>query len=154
MAKSNEKAFILGLSGLSSSGKTTLSRLLRTVFGPSCSILHQDDFYLPEEELPMVDGLRDWDCVEAIDFPAMMRALDHIRTHGELPGDLDSKEDQNTIGKSGVSSQETEDVRRVVRESGLEVNLKILDGFLLFHDDEVISWLDARIFLRVPYEKV
>lgn len=102
----------------------------------------------------MVDGLRDWDCVEAIDFPVMMRALDHIRTHGELPGDLDSKEDQNTIGKSGVSSQETEDVKRVVRESGLEVNLKILDGFLLFHDDEVMSWLDARIFLRVPYEKV
>lgn len=102
----------------------------------------------------MVDGLVDCDCVEAIDFPAMMRALDHIRSHGELPGDLDSKEDQNTIGESGVSLQEAEGVRRVVQGSGLEVNLKILDGFLLFHDDEVLSRLDARIFLRAPYEKV
>lgn len=102
----------------------------------------------------MVDGLRDWDCVEAVDFPAMIRVLGYIRTHGELPDELDSKEDQNTIGNSGVSLQEVEDVGRVVRESGLEINLKILDGFLLFHDDEVMSLLDAKIFLRAPYEKV
>lgn len=102
----------------------------------------------------MVDGIRNWDCVEAIDFPAMMRALSYIHTHGELPGDLDSKEDQNSIGESGVSPQEVEDARRVVQGSGVEVNLAILDGFLLFHDDEVMSGLDARIFLRASYEKV
>lgn len=154
MAKPSEKTFILGLSGLSSSGKTTLSRLLRTAFSPSCFILHEDDFYRPEVEIPIVDGLSDWDCAEAIDFPAMMRALDHIHIHGELPGDLDSKEDQNTAGKSGVSSQEVEDARQKIQESGVRINLAILDGFLLFHDDEVMSGLDAKIFLRVPYEKV
>lgn len=102
----------------------------------------------------MLDGLRDWDCVAAIDFPALMRVLGHVHVHGELPGDLDSKEDQNTVGESGVSVQEVEDVRRAVRESGVEVNLAILEGFLLFHDDEVMNGLDARIFLRAPYEKV
>lgn len=154
MAQTAQKAFILGLSGPTSSGKTTLARLLRTVFRPSCFILHQDDFFRPEEELPIVDGLADWDCADAIDFPAMMRALRHVHAHGTLPDDLDSKEDQNEIGESGVTEQEVEDARTAVRQSGVEVNLAIVEGFLLLHDDEVMSGLDASIFLRAPYEKV
>lgn len=43
------KAAIVGISGASSSGKTTLARLLRDIF-PSTFILHEDDFYKPESE--------------------------------------------------------------------------------------------------------
>lgn len=46
---SDQKAVIVGLSGCSSSGKTTLARLLRDIF-PNTFILHEDDFYRPEEE--------------------------------------------------------------------------------------------------------
>lgn len=102
----------------------------------------------------MVDGLADWDCAGAIDFPAMARALRHVHAHGTLPHDLDSKEDQNAIGDSGVSEREVEEARRTVQRSGVEVNLAIMEGFLLFHDDGVMSGLDAKIFLRAPYEKV
>lgn len=116
--------------------------------------MHQDDYFLPENELPVVDGLVNWDCVEAIDFEAMLQAVDHIHKHGALPPDLDSKEDQNTIGESRVSRAEVEAARLQVKESGIEVKLAILDGFLLFHDDRVMCELDARIFLRAPYEKV
>jgi nicotinamide/nicotinate riboside kinase len=42
-------AVIISISGPSSSGKTTISRLLRDLF-PSMFILHQDDFYKPESE--------------------------------------------------------------------------------------------------------
>ena len=44
-----KKAVIVGISGASSSGKTTLARLLRDIF-PNSFILHQDDFYKPETE--------------------------------------------------------------------------------------------------------
>lgn len=40
---------VIGLSGCSSSGKTTLARLLRDIF-PNTFILHEDDFYKPESE--------------------------------------------------------------------------------------------------------
>ena len=49
MAHDNKRVLILGISGCSSSGKTTLARLLRDIF-PSTFILHQDDFYRPETE--------------------------------------------------------------------------------------------------------
>lgn len=52
----DQKAVVVGLSGCSSSGKTTLARLLRDIF-PNTFILHEDDFYRPEEEsvLPRQD---------------------------------------------------------------------------------------------------
>jgi nicotinamide/nicotinate riboside kinase len=43
------KAVVVGLSGCSSSGKTTLARLLRDIF-PNTFILHEDDFYKAEVE--------------------------------------------------------------------------------------------------------
>lgn len=44
-----QKAVVVGVSGCSSSGKTTLARILRDIF-PETFILHEDDFYRPEEE--------------------------------------------------------------------------------------------------------
>ena len=45
----DSKALIVGISGCSSSGKTTLARLLHDIF-PNAFILHEDDFYKPEVE--------------------------------------------------------------------------------------------------------
>jgi nicotinamide/nicotinate riboside kinase len=50
MASSQErKAIIVGISGASCSGKTTLARLLRDIF-PNSFVIHEDDFYKPEAE--------------------------------------------------------------------------------------------------------
>lgn len=49
MSVDDPHALIIAISGCSSSGKTTLARLLRDIF-PNTFILHQDDFYKPEEE--------------------------------------------------------------------------------------------------------
>lgn len=55
---SESKALIVALSGCSSSGKTTLARLLRDIF-PNTFILHEDDFYKAEEEYvdPVLDQI-------------------------------------------------------------------------------------------------
>jgi nicotinamide/nicotinate riboside kinase len=49
MAITKRKAIVVGISGASSSGKTTLARLLRDIF-PNGFILHEDDFYKQETE--------------------------------------------------------------------------------------------------------
>ncbi|KAK3304297.1 putative nicotinamide riboside protein [Chaetomium strumarium] len=78
------RTILIGISGCSSSGKTTLARLLRDIF-PETFILHEDDFYKPESELPIKDGLLDWDCPEAISIPDLEAALTHIRETGSSP---------------------------------------------------------------------
>lgn len=54
---SDTKALIVALSGCSSSGKTTLARILRDIF-PSTFILHEDDFYRPEAEYVLLRSSR------------------------------------------------------------------------------------------------
>jgi nicotinamide/nicotinate riboside kinase len=49
MIKPGRKALVVGISGASSSGKTTLSRLLRDIF-PNAFVLHEDDFYKEDKE--------------------------------------------------------------------------------------------------------
>lgn len=44
-----QRAVVIAISGCSSSGKTTLARLLRDMF-PETFILHEDDFYKSESE--------------------------------------------------------------------------------------------------------
>ncbi|KAL2160083.1 hypothetical protein VTH06DRAFT_1738 [Thermothelomyces fergusii] len=88
------RTIIIGISGCSSSGKTTLARLLRDMF-PETFILHEDDFYKPESELPIKDGFADWDCPEAISIPDLEAALAHPN--------VNSLEDLNTVGPCPAS---------------------------------------------------
>ncbi|KFZ11569.1 hypothetical protein V501_04691 [Pseudogymnoascus sp. VKM F-4519 (FW-2642)] len=122
MGITERKAVVVGLSGASSSGKTTLARLLRDIF-PNSFILHEDDFYREEKELPTKNGLLDWDCAEALSIPDIKSSLSHIQDHGTFPvgpshsklrsrpeptlnaaqPQFDSKEDRNDVGQCPVS---------------------------------------------------
>ncbi|KAG4029562.1 hypothetical protein MFRU_015g01000 [Monilinia fructicola] len=164
----SRKAVVLGISGCSSSGKTTLSRLLRDIF-PNTFVLHEDDFYRPEEELPKKHDLVDWDCAEALNIPEMVKSLEHIRKNGTFPPDLDSKEDQNSIGKCPVPETEIEALKSkvtawtqpgqlgygILSNTDFPIRLCIFDGFLLYSKSlaSVQAQIDMRLFLRVSYAK-
>ena len=151
--------FIIGISGLSSTGKTTLSRLLRTIF-PSF-ILHQDDFYHADSAIPVTaDGLQDWDCAESVNWPHLSSALQRIRESGALPTDLTSLQDPSPVGPNEtelVSSRCLDRARARVRESGLgeDVKIALVDGFLMLQEGSPVEeWMDVKLLLRVPYETV
>ncbi|KAK1776977.1 P-loop containing nucleoside triphosphate hydrolase protein [Copromyces sp. CBS 386.78] len=171
MLDPTQKAVVIGISGCSSSGKTTLARLLRDIF-PNTFILHEDDFYKPESEIPMKDGLTNWDCPEALNIPDMTAALKHIRATGELPATLDSKEDLNSIGpcplttdfiniiKSRVADwlQPSSPGYRILKSPQKPLKICILDGFLLYSPppllpSTLLSQMDIKLFLLVSKAK-
>jgi len=154
------KILLIGISGPSSSGKTTLSRLLRDIF-PSTIILHEDDFYKSDNDIPTNsrNGLADWDCIESINLPALEKALAYIKQYAQLPLDLESKEDKNDVGESGVDKAVVEEMRekaRTVRDgAGPEATkVAIIDGFLLYSDDmeAIRQMFDVKLFLRTDYK--
>jgi len=130
---------LLGLSGPSSSGKTTLARLLRSIFNTTVSspqsssttlnlslfILHQDDFYLTDALVPVIRvsspefgtrDLQDWDCVESLDLGLFEDTMRHVQRFGRVPEGSVSKEDQNAVGESGVSDEEVASLKKVLEE--------------------------------------
>ncbi|EEH40662.2 hypothetical protein PAAG_02638 [Paracoccidioides lutzii Pb01] len=183
---------VVGISGPSSSGKTTLARLLRTVFKPeekaetcpgyagsgpigknapnggsdrdkkdlSVFIVHEDDFYKPDDQIPVTttasgQRVQDWDTIGALDVRQLSSALSYVHTHGTLPPRLKSKEDLNAVTDSGVdddtirrirgnvtlkledilSEGHTKGIRQGSKESGgdsLSLSLAFLEGFLLY----------------------
>ncbi|KAK3669093.1 ribosylnicotinamide kinase [Elasticomyces elasticus] len=149
-------AILVGISGPSSSGKTTLARLLRDIFA-NVFILHEDDFYKTDADIPInQNGVADWDCLEAIDLPALQHALEHIREHGTSPPDFYSKEDRNSVGKVDVAESEVEDLKwKASRWMFQDVPpIAIIDGFLLYSEEmkAVRDLFDVKIFLRTDYK--
>ncbi|KAE8133404.1 hypothetical protein BDV38DRAFT_286867 [Aspergillus pseudotamarii] len=106
---------VIGISGPSSSGKTTLARLLQRIFSKADEslftfIVHEDDFYFPDDRIPYTTtasgkAVQDWDTIDAIDVKFLSSALSYVREHGHLPPRLKSIQDLNEKSDSGVDEE-------------------------------------------------
>lgn len=153
----DRNAILLAISGPSSSGKTTLARLLRDIF-PNVFILHEDDFYKSDADIPVskTAGVADWDCLEALDLPALDNALTHIKKEGGAPPSLVSKEDKNSVGQVDVDQSVVEDLKwRASKWMFQNVPpLAIIDGFLLYSEEmkSIRDAFDVKLFLRTDFK--
>ncbi|KAL4909043.1 hypothetical protein BDW74DRAFT_145859 [Aspergillus multicolor] len=152
---------IIALSGPTSSGKTTLARLLQRIFSNqpqdqeqsgkqiSTFIIHEDDFYHPDDKIPYTttksgERLQDWDCLGALDINFLTASLRYVHEHGHLPPRLRSKEDLNDVSPgSGVEDTLVDELRKTVStriqnvlasstKGEEKLTLALLEGFLLY----------------------
>ena len=154
----DHNALIVGISGVSSSGKTTLARLLRDIF-PNTFILHEDDFYKTDTEIPInsdAGGVADWDCLEAINLPALEDAMHYIKKNGMPQPDLVSKEDKNSVGPVDVDSEVVDELKwKAGRWMFQDVPpVAIIDGFLLYSEGmkSIRELFDVKLFLRTDHQ--
>jgi nicotinamide/nicotinate riboside kinase len=85
---------IIGIAGVSRSGKTTLADLIQKAYieqGETAIVLHQDDYVMPENEIPKIRHRIDWECPQSIDFQRFKSEIldtknkyNHVITEGLL----------------------------------------------------------------------
>ena len=161
------KPLLVGLSGPTSSGKTTLARLLTRIF-PHSSILHVDDFYFPDSQIPIYNGIQDWDCAEAIDIAKLVAALKRLKASETVEAVLDGVASTEIPEAEGAESVVNDEVMHRLRSELMawEADMRLknqgwerppllfIDGFLLFGEAvyKIREQLDIKILLRSTYE--
>lgn len=155
---------IIGISGPSCSGKTTVARVLCQILASKTTktvqILHQDDFYKPEADIPVkitrAGKVVNWDCPEALEFDKFVHTLNTYRQHGAFPKDIRedldkrAKEDKNDSGNSGVSDSVIKNA--LSRVKSFDKDILIVDGFMMYHSKKVLDLLDVAILFRGSHD--
>jgi nicotinamide/nicotinate riboside kinase len=148
--------FVIGVSGVTCGGKTTMSKLIQRSFPWQSKIIHQDQYFFPDEyeghiRLPEVENHVNYEAMEALDMKKMhedvLTLLDtppgNAKTNGHSNGVLapnfaEGQEFLNSIEDIGVDTSEY---------SG--VPILILEGFTIFASDILYDKCDVRFFLTL-----
>ena len=131
-----QKPLVIGITGGSGSGKTTVSReLVRrlTADGSSAILLQQDSYYINQSEKPMSERiLTNYDHPDAFETDLFVSDLRRLSRHESINKPIYDNEQY-------TRSQEVESVG--------PADVVIVDGVLLFNDARVRDLLDMKIFV-------
>ncbi|KAL7424486.1 ribosylnicotinamide kinase [Cryptotrichosporon argae] len=162
MTALKKKVIVVGIGGASCSGKTLLAKHIRRLVPSSSLIVHQDDFVPPAERIPVSQtyGVQDWDDPETcMDWGLLRSALRHVRAHGALPDLHQSHDHLNKQMEVEIApavaakwAEAFAAAEAEQRRAGFEVVWVLVDGFVLYWDDDVVDQLDVRTLLRVPHD--
>lgn len=72
----NKSPKVIGISGPSQSGKSTLARQLQDHLIPKkVSVLDMDEYVLPEASIPKIKDRTDWEVPESVDYERMLKVI-------------------------------------------------------------------------------
>lgn len=137
---------LVAISGPSSSGKTTVATALHQLYESSI-LVHLDDFYLPDDQIPVdpEKQVANWDCASAIDFGKFTRYITDLQRYGH-------QDDSPTYeGEVSLKLSDAELKRHRAKITSTEI-IVFVEGFMLFHDPAIIALFDVKLFFHAPYQ--
>ncbi|BDS12621.1 uridine kinase family protein [Aureispira anguillae] len=131
-----QKPFLIGLTGVSGSGKTTFLKRLETIFGKDeLCVISQDNYYKPREEQLIDDeGIRNFD------LPTSINRAEFYQDILEL-----------LAGKTVVRQEYTFNNDLAVPKM-LEFPpcpIILIEGIFIYHYKEIKDLMDLKLFLHV-----
>ncbi len=124
---------IIGIAGGSGSGKTTLANNIAAYFGNRISMLRHDDYYKSQKSIPEPERAQiNYDHPSAFDTELLISHLDMLRRGI----DVDCPIYDYTV------HDRSNDIRHVEA-----ADVIILEGILIFENEEILSRLDMKIFV-------
>ncbi|CUS22319.1 LAQU0S05e02696g1_1 [Lachancea quebecensis] len=148
------QVLLVGISGCSSSGKTTLAKLSAELL-PTAVLIHEDDFFKHDEDIPFNGKyqIRDWDSPEALDMNLFGKELDHIKKTGNVSTELIHNNNHDNSEATEVRPEIQEEIKNKFAKVFNETSTKVVfvDGFMMFNDQHIASKFDLKLLIRAPY---
>lgn len=155
---------VVGISGPSCSGKTTVARLIHSSLKPYTTLLHEDDFYKPDPDIPnktLTDGrvIADWDCADALQVGRLAETLRTFKETGKVEAVESIQHQQGEGSKLAIDvdriDKVAEEVKRAIESAG-SPKILLVDGFLLYGINvaELLPLMDIKLLLSADYDTV
>ncbi|ODN04694.1 Nicotinamide riboside kinase 1 [Orchesella cincta] len=159
---SNYSRLVVGISGASCTGKTTLTKLLRASF-PWSSVIHQDAYYHPNDPkyhvyLPDVKHFN-WDLKSAIDFSKMEKDLQTVLSRsGESKQQNELHIDEQLLhfpnDKFVKKHQPNENEVKYLSSRFSRIPLTILEGHIVFSHPDFFRLCNLKYFLTLNQDEL
>lgn len=122
---------VVGISGVTCGGKTTLAQRLHANI-PGSRLIFQDDYFYPQDSekhryIPELDHFN-WDCLESLDMDKLVK---------------DVRKYTNTIAEKDSLDVKGDDRRKVL----------IVEGILVFNRSELTDLCDLRYYLTLTRDQ-
>jgi len=125
---------LIGIAGPTSSGKSTLCRILAERY--NANHIKMDDFYKGKEFYPKYKQWLNWESPENIEFSLLIDALQKLKSGKEVTIPIYSKSQGERTGSRLVIPKE----------------VTVVEGFLLFYNEQLKDLFDLRIFVDTSEE--
>ncbi|TBH75950.1 uridine kinase [Aquirufa nivalisilvae] len=134
MTPTNERPYIIGITGGSASGKTLfLQRLMAQFPSEEICLLSQDNYYRPKQDQTKDEnGIENFDLPGAIDDEAFAKDVEKLRA-----GEIVTREEYTFNNSSKVPDILHFYPRKIL----------VVEGIFVFHFPEVAKLLDLKIFI-------
>ncbi len=132
----SNRPYLIGISGGSGSGKTSLIRILRTKFKTTeLCIVSQDDYYKPRDKQHKdSNGIINFDLPQCINKKQLLTDI-----HALLNG-------KKVVRKEYTFNNEQKTPKQI---SLISAPILIVEGLFVFHFKEIASLFDLKIFVQV-----
>ncbi len=134
MEKKNKKPLIIGVAGGSGSGKTTIiNAIINELEGIDIVTLQHDSYYRDNSQLPLTERIKiNYDHPDALETDLMIRHLNDL---------IAGRQIEMPIYDFTVHTRKKEGVLK------MPAPVIIVDGILIFMEEELRELMDVRIFV-------
>jgi uridine kinase len=131
----------IGITGGSGAGKSTLAYGLQDMFPELVEVVHFDDYQKSGKDVPLFEGMQNWDHPNAIDFESLLRDLALLKQGKNV----------EIMTKSAKYNPEYEEKGRI---SVVIKSKKIIlvEGYMALTNKRIRNFFDYTIFLHLAHD--